>query len=265
MNQHQKRKNVEERWFFADQRPSMGRLVRRAASRALNYCHLSSTILLIIAYTTSCDGGYDNNELVCDFPTTKCGGGCVDTTTSESHCGACYNSCESSEQCIDGDCTIVCESAETDCFGSCVDLTDNRNNCGSCGYECLSGDYCQNGECVEDVPVTGGIFIDNCAWGDSDYCPSRWTVSYVDTGTEIYEGRVDGSQYVIVDPTRRIRLNSYPAWSDCTGAAEHQYAYYNVLLETECQSGSSPESFFREYSSYGTWTVELDAWPQCSY
>lgn len=78
---------------------------------------------------------------------------CVDTTTSNNHCGKCDNECQDGSTCSDGQC--VCpNSAETYCGGKCVNTQTNANHCNGCGKECPV-QTCTNGQCLQNVCCAG--------------------------------------------------------------------------------------------------------------
>ncbi|MBK04095.1 MAG: hypothetical protein CL920_33580 [Deltaproteobacteria bacterium] len=87
------------------------------------------------------NGGCTNGQ-------TSCGGVCVDTQTSTSHCGSCGNGCLSDQTCQSGKCT--CKQGTTLCGSLCVDTQSNKAHCGSCQTACTTNEVCQSGKCIED-------------------------------------------------------------------------------------------------------------------
>ena len=92
--------------------------------------------------------------------TTCCGAICVNTRTSNAHCGRCGNFCGKGRYCSNGLCCptgtvnrrgICCLFTEQNCGGQCKNLNTDRNNCGFCGKVCLDNQYCSSGKCC----VTG--------------------------------------------------------------------------------------------------------------
>jgi hypothetical protein len=92
-----------------------------------------------------------------------CGGGCVDTTTSNDNCGYCGNACSTSTTfCSAGTCTPIpsCSGSPTytpcpvggkvgACCGSaCVDLANDPSNCTVCGGTCPTGSTCVSNSCT---------------------------------------------------------------------------------------------------------------------
>ena len=78
---------------------------------------------------------------------TDCNGSCVDTSTSQNHCGMCNRGCPVGvEVCSAGNC--VCAPGLTRCpAGNCVNLQTNKFNCGVCGMACPGNRTCTNGAC----------------------------------------------------------------------------------------------------------------------
>lgn len=108
-----------------------------------------------------------NNEEVCD-------GICVDTQTSEKHCGICGHVCDNGS-CVNGQCvdkTPLCapETGLADCSGQCVDLMTNHENCGACGKKCPDGTKCDHGVCADPVACScdAGYYCD----GDGKCIPN---------------------------------------------------------------------------------------------
>ncbi len=85
----------------------------------------------------------------CASGETQCGGACVNTATSATHCGSCGNACASGQTCVAGSCNapITCTGGQTDCSGTCVDTQTDTSNCGACGTACSSGQDCMGGTC----------------------------------------------------------------------------------------------------------------------
>lgn len=80
-----------------------------------------------------------------------CDGSCVDSMTSDEHCGSCGNSCGSDASCVSGVCT--CTGGRAFCTDVCVDTQTDDSNCGMCGRACPSDMSCSGGMCV----CSGGL------------------------------------------------------------------------------------------------------------
>jgi hypothetical protein len=78
-------------------------------------------------------------------PDHACGADCVDKTTSNTHCGKCFNACPSGATCQSGSCK--CASG-TLCPYGCVDTTTDPYNCGSCNHPCGTYETCSASVCV---------------------------------------------------------------------------------------------------------------------
>lgn len=84
-----------------------------------------------------------------------CPDGCVDTQTSENHCGQCLLACDTGEACVMGECRCDsgedCGAGDTNpacCMGECTDLDDDPMNCGGCNRACPdSRQTCTEGGC----------------------------------------------------------------------------------------------------------------------
>ena len=74
---------------------------------------------------------------LCPEGFTVCGGSCVDTSASATHCGTCNNPCRPNQTC---------------CSGICRNLNTHNANCGACGNVCPAGTNCCNGTCACIAP-----------------------------------------------------------------------------------------------------------------
>lgn len=105
---------------------------RTTIARLIRYLLLPAAL---IVFVVGCDCG--PREALCGTP------GCIDLTTSDSHCGECGNSCGPNETCQNGECTC----AGASCSGVCRDTTTDPNNCGGCNLRCPRGSRCSFGAC----------------------------------------------------------------------------------------------------------------------
>lgn len=117
-----------------------------------------------------------------------CNGMCVDTQSSQQHCGACNNPCLPPKICQAGICDcptnrapcgttccpvgqecsngLCCSPGLTNCGGQCVDLQSNVNHCGACGRAVTNFRYVQS----NGTTVTVNL---NCVNG-APQCPTGW-------------------------------------------------------------------------------------------
>lgn len=97
------------------------------------------------------DAGMADVGLICTAPEEDCGGMCVDTTASTSHCGGCDVPCDPGEECIASGCRAPCTAMAPDrCGIECVDTSTSNDHCGSCDEPCGSGYACTSGRCLPD-------------------------------------------------------------------------------------------------------------------
>ncbi|WP_437734843.1 MXAN_6577-like cysteine-rich protein [Sorangium sp. So ce1335] len=135
---------------------------------------LSSVALLLVTggvLATSCAEG-DSEPSACADGQSPCDGACVDTETSDEHCGACGNACAEGQQCAEGRCDgggegggggdEACSEEETACGGLCVNLDTDPRNCGDCDVQCEAGEVCDDGYCVcaDGFRACGGACVD---------------------------------------------------------------------------------------------------------
>lgn len=83
----------------------------------------------------------------CAPPKAYCGSGCVDITTSNTHCGMCDKACVDKETCSEGKCVAPCPTGQTRCGGVCVDTSSSASHCGGCGKACVGAESCSAGTC----------------------------------------------------------------------------------------------------------------------
>ncbi len=95
-------------------------------------------------------------------PGNCCDSACIDTMTSQDHCGQCNTACNPGEYCHYGNCTprptcnatnngLACPTGPGTegvcCNSSCVDTRTTAEHCGTCGASCPSGGSCTNAQC----------------------------------------------------------------------------------------------------------------------
>jgi alpha-tubulin suppressor-like RCC1 family protein len=93
-----------------------------------------------------------SSPLPCPPSLALCDGTCIDPQTDAENCGACGNSCDSTNgalitSCGAGHCVSSCAPGFTACNGACVNALNDPNNCGSCGTTCPSSEICQSSSC----------------------------------------------------------------------------------------------------------------------
>ena len=92
----------------------------------------------------------------CAGSLVRCSGVCVDTTGSQTNCGACGKTCRADQECWQSACR--CGTGEMDCGGVCKDVLSTNVNCGTCGNVCATGATCITGVCTcptEQVACSG--------------------------------------------------------------------------------------------------------------
>jgi len=122
-----------------------------------------------IGRVTACVAGCgDASRCPADAPAC-CGGGCVDTTASLEHCGACGAACRPAHAtgaCVASQCTApTCEAGWGDCNGLAGDgcevhLLTDAVHCGACGTRC--------GLPHATAGCDGACYIAACAFGFDD-------------------------------------------------------------------------------------------------
>jgi hypothetical protein len=127
-----------------------------------------------------CTNGQCTSE--CTPPLIKCtftdgGGGCVDLTKDDNHCGGCATVCTQTDagdydagdpvpdggdassngswsygtpKCVNSSCTWICPTqSESVCNGLCFDMKQNHDNCGKCNNACAYDEWCSDGVCCK--------------------------------------------------------------------------------------------------------------------
>ena len=91
-------------------------------------------------------GGTGGSAGMCSDDETPCDGACVNTLTSNEHCGGCDRPCSGGgRSCRNGEC--LCGDGQDYCESSCVDVVSNPAHCGNCTTVCTSGS-CSTRSCT---------------------------------------------------------------------------------------------------------------------
>jgi hypothetical protein len=93
----------------------------------------------------------------CDEGEADCPGvGCINTSNSAAHCGACGHACPPCYRCTFGECDPQCCAAEMNCGTryelECVNTMASREHCGTCETACAEDETCLNGTCTLCAP-----------------------------------------------------------------------------------------------------------------
>lgn len=116
----------------------------------------------------SSDGSDDSDSNVVTCPSDAgpsfqvCGGACVDTARSTTHCGRCDNPCGLGTECVAGMCNQRCSAGTVRCGTDCIDPRSNPSFCNAdatCTMftRCLAGQSCVGGACRANC-TAGSIF-----------------------------------------------------------------------------------------------------------
>jgi len=120
----------------------------RAAQCCSGYCENRRNLPRRHRFRCACPDGHQ-----------WCDGACVDVRTSNIHCGACGEVCDTDSgfACLSGACACASVSA-TICDDVCVETDTDTDHCGACGEVCdpVNGETCCSGVCTEIGTV------DNC-------------------------------------------------------------------------------------------------------
>ncbi len=116
------------------------------------------------------DGNADSAVVTCPAEAGAgfqvCGGSCVNTATSTSHCGRCDNPCGLGTECVAGVCNQRCSTGTFRCGTECIDPSSNPEFCNA-DSTCTSFTRCMPGQsCVARACTT------NCTAG-SIFCGGR--------------------------------------------------------------------------------------------
>ncbi len=101
----------------------------------------------------ACDGD-GSCVSVCRASETWCGS-CIDTQSSNLHCGGCNQPCEPGEVCSSGSCEVDCAAGQLACGDACINPQTNNKHCGASGdcsgdevgVPCTSPASCIDGTC----------------------------------------------------------------------------------------------------------------------
>jgi hypothetical protein len=129
--------------------------------------------------------GGTGGGVTCEAPMELCGMDCVDTMTSNAHCGMCDEACPMDTSCQGGNC--VCMGGGLLCDDTCTDVQNDAMNCGGCGHDCL-GAACSAGICAPDTLANGLPEIYGLTLGMDDVYFVRG-----DLTNAVYEVPKDGS------------------------------------------------------------------------
>ena len=147
--------------------------------------------------TTNCDGQTITNpmgyEQSCDLgeTITECSNQCVDTASSDQHCGRCANTCPTGIACGAGVCD--CGGGQIGCGGTCIDPSSHRQHCSACFSPCAVS--CSASQCTT-IEFLGGGYNDTCVglnsgevfcWGDR-YSQPPQSVSQFQSAVQVEAG-----------------------------------------------------------------------------
>ena len=99
-------------------------------------------------------GGGAGSPEACPSSTILCADSCVDTQTSNDHCGVCSHACLPGWVCSAGTC--ACPEGSQPCGSACVDVAADPGNCGGCGVACNPDETCNAGICSRSGTGGGG-------------------------------------------------------------------------------------------------------------
>jgi hypothetical protein len=158
---------------------------------------------------------------------TVCGGECVDTRTSQAHCGRCDNACDSGQACNAGTC--VCLADSNVCDGRCYARTD-RAKCGPSCAPCQADEVC-NGRCEPaPLPEFASLPRDPTGWLRPDGSPLAIAIKPTNVPGTIYECRTG--------PAASFTPQS-PPWGPCDGQSGTE------PIHLPSPSSSAPEGTYR--------------------
>ncbi|MBR4985351.1 MAG: hypothetical protein IKY83_06410 [Proteobacteria bacterium] len=207
----------------------------------------------------------DGQKCQCPSGTQECNGECIDTKSSQTHCGACDNACKNNETCILSSCK--CNSGGKCGSDVCTDNTENHDHCGGKGdcnsmdidsenYQgliCAEKEICKNSACVCDeskYAFCNGSCIDPKT--DIAFCGAEaGCKNYEDCnqiqGTSCLDGKCTCPEGMVRMKAADGAFKCFDTQSDptCCGGNEGDTCYNcgNMLcvngrcLDTTCDSG----------------------------
>lgn len=133
----------------------------------------------VLAALAACDDGPATVDAAaqvdagCAEGRTRCGAQCVNTDTSTSHCGGCFEGCVDGPAgdpvCVAGSCGFDCFEGWYDCdptVPGCEEDLLSPGACGSCGHVCDDGDTCDAPDCrgVRQQVANSTFAVDLSSW-----------------------------------------------------------------------------------------------------
>lgn len=139
-----------------------------------------SRVLVVISWCLLLAGCPDTGAL-CSEGLTRCGGACVDLSSTAAQCGACDVACSATQTCIEGACQ--CAPGTVQCGARCAVIASDPENCGGCagagGTACAPDQVCEQGQCKATCTLASSSRCDrSCVDLNSDafHCGACGTV-----------------------------------------------------------------------------------------
>jgi hypothetical protein len=137
---------------------------------------------------------------------TTCDGVCVDTQTSNAHCGGCNKSCVPGQTCTMGTCKCP-DDASAFCNNTCVKAS--RQACGPSCAVCQADEVCSPMGCAPaPAPEFEKKPLDTTGWQTPSGDPIGFQMKEVKVPGTVYECRTGPA--AIFNPTT-------PVWGNCDG------------------------------------------------